>query len=78
MSRKIIGWHETEEVTWNDITGFIDMACTVLNTIEPIDFGLMENGVNLKKEIQKEAIAIICKGMNSILLLDELINSKQQ
>lgn len=63
-------WSKCEALDYSDIAHFIEAACTVIQTIEMIDFGLLENGKQLKTEITEGAVAVICKGLTDILSIE--------
>lgn len=64
------GWQHNSELSYSDVSDFIDSACTVLSTIESIDFSLLEDGRETKKNITSACIQVIGKGLNCILAID--------
>lgn len=64
------GWADSGDLSYSDIPDFIESACTVLATIDSVDFGLVEDGKEARAEIVNNAIAIIRKGLDDILSIE--------
>lgn len=62
-----MSWSNNESLDYSDITEFIKAACDVLNTIDQTDFGLIENGKEVRREVIANAVEIIQKGLEAIL-----------
>lgn len=73
-----MSWHKNDDLAWEDITKFIDSACFVIATVEPIDYKGMGLDENIKREMIESATAVICKGLNSILLIEQEVKQRKQ
>lgn len=60
-------WADNNNLNYDDITEFMRAACCVLDSLENIDFGLLEDGGEVKKELTSDAISVLQKGLQSIL-----------
>jgi hypothetical protein len=63
-----MGWEDKFE--WSDIAAMIQAACEVIVSIETVDFGLIENGKSVKRELTSSAVDTIRKGLGAFLKED--------